>query len=268
MQSQKQMEERILFEEFIFGDGKETTINDTEFCVNRIVMLPRIRPHKLDQAVNHSAEYCKNDDFRKMILEKSNECPVLIYRLFKKGVFQFEEIEPFLGARDTFLLCHYFWKEIDDFETFIRSKDKPYDFERSNDIDQAIEYGFLPSSIEFCLKYDSIDQLIVSNPLKQEAKWSSFEWSIMPLYLDLLSFSGFFGSIRCFKYLILNGFKINNKVLSMVICNGSFDLFHICNEMQYYNINCVCKASEFNQIPLLVFMIENGVDINSKDNIF
>ena len=265
------MEEKISFEDFLFGEGNETIIDDMEFCVNRIVMLPKIRPHQLEKVVSLSVKYCQIPDFRRRLLEKSKECPVLIHRLHKVGILVFGEIEPFLKNRGTFLISYYFRKEINGFNSFIRSKSKPYFidesvFENENVIDQYIEYGFLPSSIEYCLKYDVIDELAVFDNLIQKAKWSHFEWSYEPKYLDLLSFAGFFGSIKCFRHLLMKGWEINIKVFSMVVCGGSFDLFHLCQEQQSVTPNLVCKASEFFHLPLLGFMKENGADLNSKDD--
>jgi len=263
------MDEKISFENFLFGEGNEIRINDMEFCVDRIIELPKIRPHQLEKAVRLSTEYYKFADFRQKLLDKSNKCPVLINQLYKRGVFVFEEIEPFLRNGNTFLLSYYFRKEIKDFDSFIKRKDKPDDldesfFENEHDIDQLIEYGFLQSSIEYCLKYDVIDDLAYFDNLKHKAKWSPFEWSIKPEYLDLLSFSGFFGSIKCFKQLLLKGLEINDNVLSMVVCGGCFDLFHICQGKQFWALNLVCKASEFFHLPLIIFMIENGAYINAK----
>jgi len=263
------MDEKILFEDFLFGSGNEIVIDDMEFCVNRIVMLPKIRPHQLEKAVRLSIDYCKLSDFQRKLLEKSNKCPVLIYQMYKRGVLVFEEIEPFLKNRDTFLLCYYFRKEIKNFDSFIKSKSKPDNFKKSffeneNDIDQLIEYGFLQSSIEYCLKYEVIDDLAVFDNLNQKPSWSPFEWSFIPQYFDLLSFAGFFGSIKCFKHLLMKGFEINANVLSMVVCGGCFNLFHLCQGPQFVTPNLVRKASEFFHLPLIVFMIENGADINAK----
>jgi len=265
------MEVKTSFERFLFGDGNEIVIDDMEFCVNRIIMLPKIRPHQLETAVRLSVEYCKSTDFRRKLLEKYKDCPVLIYQLHKRGILVFEEIEQFLGNTNTFLISYYFRKEIKDFESFIKRKFKPEDFDESffeneNDIDQMIEYGFHPSSIEYCLKYDVNDDLAIWDNLNQKVSWSPFEWSFKPEYLDLLSFTGFFGSIKCFKHLLLKGFEVNDNVLSMVVCCGCFDLFHICQRHQFVTPNLVCKASEFFRIPLLVFMIENGADINAKSS--
>ena len=266
------MEEKNSFEKFLFGDGNEIFIDDMEFCVDRIVMLPKIRPLQLEKAVRLSIEKCKIADFRRKILAKSNECPVLIYQLFKRGVFVFKEIEPFLIRSDTFLLCYYFRKEIEDFKNFIKTKDKLYRFnqsffEKESYIDQLIEFGFLPSSVEYCLKYDVIDDLVGFDNFNQKAIWSPFEWSYQPKYDDLLSFAGFFGSIKCFKNLLMKGFKINENVLSMVVCGGCFDLYHLCQGEHYITPILVCEASKFSHLQLLVFMLENGCDINAKNEV-
>jgi len=265
------MEEKILFEKFLFGEGNEIVIDDIEFCVDRIVILPKIRPHKLEKAVIFSIKYCQINDFRQKLLEKSYECPVLIYQLYKRCILAFEEIEPFLKNDYTFMLSYYFRKEIKDFDSFILHKIKPTGleqsfFENADDIDKLIEYGYLQSSIEYCLKYDVIDDLVGFDNLNHEARWSPFEWSFRPEYLDLLSFAGFFCSIKCFKHLLMTGFEINAKVLSMVVCGGCFDLFHLCQKHQFVTPNLCCKASEFFHLPLLVFMSENGADINDNSS--
>jgi len=267
------MEDNIHFERFLYEDGSAITLSDMPFCVDRIIVLPKIRPHQLEKAVTVSAEYCKISDFRRNLLDKCNECPVLIYHLYTRDIIVFGEIEGYLRNENSFLISYYFRKEIEEFETFILKKLKPYSFDESffentNDLDELIEYGFHRSSIEYCLKYDDINELVGFHDLHQKAKWSPFEWSFKPDYLDLLSFSGFFGSIKCFKHLLLNGLKINENVFSMVSCSGCLDLFHLCRREQSITIENLCRACDFFHPSLLVFMIENGSDINSKDSNF
>jgi len=263
------MNDQISFKRFLYGDGMEMTINDEDFCIDRTLMLPKIHPHKLEKALSISAKYCQAADFRRKMIKKSNECPVLIYKLYKRRVLGFEEIEPFLRSNGSFLLSYYFWKEISDFTCLISKKYKPFGidesfFENTNEIDQLIEYGYHPSSIEYCLKYDIVDDFKNINDLFQEAKWSPFEWSLKPENLDLFSFSGFFGSIKCFKHFLMNGARVNDNALSNVICSGCLDLFHLCNVIPM-NSQCLCKASMYFQLPLLVFYLENGADLHIRD---
>jgi len=106
--------------------------------------------------------------------------------LNKRGVFIFDEIEPILKGKDTFLANNHFLEEIKDLGSFLKSKSK------LNDIDQLIEHGYIQSSIEYCLKYDVIDSLLNMDGFHHTTSWSPFEWSNKPEYLDLLSFSVFF----------------------------------------------------------------------------
>jgi len=264
------IEENNSFDRFLFYDEKEIHMTDIEYCVDRILMFPKIRPHQLEKAIALAYQYCKKSDFRRIILENINQCPVLIYRLYKRGVFVFEEIEPCLRFDNSFLLCYYFMEEIEDFQSFIQRKNRPFDFDESffrntNDINHLIQYGFLPQSLEYCLKYDVIDELVGFNIMNQKAKWSPFEWSMKQKSLDLLAFSGFFGSIKCFKHLLLKGFEIDGNARSMVVCSGCLDLLHLCQVQQFLTSECVCKASEFFHLPILVYFFENGSDINAKD---
>jgi len=63
----------------------------------------------------------------------------------------------------------------------------------------------------------------------------------------------------------MKGFEINAKVLSMVVCGGCFDLFHLCQGQQSLTPKLVCQSSKFFHLSLLVFMIENGSYINAKE---
>jgi len=265
------LDEKVAYERFLYGYEKEIVINDMEFCLDRIVILPQIRPHKLELAVRLSIQYCLKADFKKEFLAKSIKCPVLIFQLFKRGVFVFEEIKPYLESVNAFLLSYYFRKEIDNFDIFIQNKTKPSFFdetfiENPNNIDLLIEYGFWPSSIEYCLKYDDIDELQSINIMEQVVKWSPFEWSFKPSFYDVLAFSGFFGSIKCFKFLLMNGFVIETGVISMVVCSGCLDIVHMCSIQEFINDNICYLAIEFCQPLVLEFMIENGANLN-KDKI-
>jgi len=266
------MDEKISFEKYLFGNGNEIVISDMEFCVDRIIKLPKIRPLELEKAVRLCIEYSKFADFRQKILEKINECPVLIYQMHMRGIFAFEEIKPYLKDSDAFLLCIYFRREINDFSNFIKSKYEPSGFDskilkNERDIDQLINYGYLQSSIEYCIKYDLIDELKNIGPLYKNAKWSLFEWSYKPESLDLLSFAGFFGSIKCFSFLFEEKFEINENLLSMVVCSGCFDIFHKCQVNQFVKPKHICQASEFCHIPLLDFILKNEANIKEIGDI-
>lgn len=86
-----EFEELLFFEESPFKDYE---ICDLDFWVEKILQLPSLRPFSLEKTIRICAEYIKIADFRHLLLEKSNICPIIVYHLFKRGVFGFEEIKP------------------------------------------------------------------------------------------------------------------------------------------------------------------------------
>jgi len=268
------MDEMLAFENYLYGDNLTifgNKIQDNEFLVDRIVLLPSFRPFSVEKVVKISFEYSFDLDFHRMLLERSFECPILNYRLYQSGFFNFEEIEPILMRKESSILFYYYRKEINDFNIVIKNKRNPQYFEENmiedeNKICLLIKFGFIPSSIEYCLKYDDILAFRpLFEPKMHNARWSPFEWSRKPVSLDVLSFSGFFGSIQCFKYLISNGYEINDTVRSMVVCSGCFDLIHISIDNKRDGISLMCMASEFCHLFVLKYLVENGGDINLKN---
>jgi len=131
------------------------------------------------------------------------------------------------------------------------------------------KYGFCPSSTEYILKYDDVEKLQSSISVNQKdfmAKWSPFEWSIKPKSFDLLSFTGHFGSIKCFKHLLLNGFSINDSTLESVIYSGNSDLFRLCYDNGINSFSSlVTTAAQFCRLSLLKFFVQNGAEIDATD---
>ena len=119
----------------------------------------------------------------------------------------------------------------------------------------------MPNTFEYCLKYDDI---IVFKEIfhndEKNAKWSPFEWSREPKSLDLLSFSGFFfGSLQCFKFLLINDFQINDDIRSNVAYSGNYDIYHLCNQVNTEIYMQACLASEFCRLYMLEFFISKDV---------
>jgi len=264
-----------MFERSLYGPetfNNDSEIVDVDFWAERMIAYPSFRPLYLDKAVTICVDYCLNQEFRRVLLGHIFICPVLIYRLFKRGIYSFNEIEPYLNREDSFILCCYYRKMLNCFEDFVLNKKTPRGFDDSvldndNEVDLLIEYGFLPNTVEFCLKYDDIEvfrDLIINK--MTIINWNPFEWSKKPEYQDLLSFSGFFGSIKCFKYLVLNGYHINKQVCSMVLCSGNQDLLHICNTETTYLSDYAHFASKFCHLSLLGFFVENDKSILKRND--
>jgi len=268
----------VSFEESLFCEQPtfcKVDIANVGFWVNRLVSLPSFRPLFLDQCVGLCKEYIENRDFRKEFLEQSvMKCPVLLYRLFLFGVYEFKEIEPLLNQHKCYLACFYFRSSIIGFEEFMEKKTIPIDFDEpinffDDQLENKIQYGFIPSSIEYCLKYDDIDTLmsiLQNNGVGNDGDviWSPFEWCLKPESFDYLSVSGLFGSIYCFKYLLLNGYSVDEMVIQNVIFGGKIDIIHqIIQSVSDFG-GLLTKAAESCHFDLVKFFMEKGVDLKDE----
>lgn len=48
---------------------------------------------------------------------------------------------------------------------------------------------------------------------------------------SLLEYAAFFGSIKCFKYLVMNDFIVTPKLISFAIFGGNLEIIHICESI-------------------------------------
>jgi len=261
-------EQSIYCNEPVFGKSE---LVELDFYIEKLINHPRLRPHFLDSIVDLCLFYCNSIPFREILLEKSfTICHVLIHRLYLSGVYSFNEINEYLKNKSIFIPCYYYRKEIFDFNIFIGNKTIPVGFEREKWLDESftnlcIKFGFAPSTIEFCLKYDDIESLlrITSDStiiLPDTVQWSPFEWSHCPKSLDILSFSGFFGSVRCFKFLLMKGYCIDQNTICSVIYSGQLDEFYICHNNGFDCSDYIDRAAEFCRIELFRYMIDNRTE--------
>jgi len=272
------MDELVSFESYLFGedfDDNRIIIENIPFLIDRIKIFPSLRPLKIEKVVSLCEECMKLPGFREIILiDLFLKCPILIYRLFHKGYYTFNEIYVLLKNNKGSISIYYYKDQLKSFnnEDLIENVNISYDLSMFCDqqILDMIQYGFIPKSLEYCLKYDDVDNIksklsayIVSSP--GEAIWSPFEWSSEPKSKGFLAVSGFFGSIKCFKQLLVLGYPIDETVFSCVSCNGSPDLFHICAGGFLNYSKSLLEASRFLNMSIVDFLLRNGIDINTKD---
>jgi len=287
------MEKIIEFEDSLYGYDpvfQKVDVIDQEFWIDRLTKLPKYRPLLLEKLVVLCQDYCVCRTFALQLLEKAIiECPVIIQRLYKKGVYSFGEICPLIKKGRGYVANVYFERELkdpeyDSFDDYFDDYDDVYNFsrQRCHDddddeedymvMDTLIQYGFLPNSVEFCLKYDDLDCLteIINNKdilLRSDLIWNPYEWSIEPKSLRIMPFSAFFGSVKCFKYLLMNNWSLNGEYLKQcVICGGSSELFHLCITKSSTTLSeYIHDASFFNRKAIIHNLIENGACVDSLD---
>jgi len=264
------------FEDSIYGERVvfyDVGMIDASFCANRLVRNVTFRPFQLEKVVEICYKFSSDALFReKTINEAFLVCPVLVYRLFLMGVYTIKEIESHLNRPHKFTTCYYFRNYIRDYERYLENTELPdgfdsrdyIDFEK---IDLMIQYGFVPSSIEFSMKYDDLQGLLghfCGIHVDSKVCWSPFEWSREPKSFEYLSFCGLFGSLKCFKYLLMNGYSVNNDVLCSVVFGGSTDLLHLSMNESNMGI-CFLAAAEYCRLSIMKFLLEQGVYIDEKD---
>jgi len=227
--------EQLVVEKMLYGESpvfEYIEIQRKDFLVNIFGLYPKLRPLLLDNFVLFCSHYLQDSSFRKIVLENVfTVCPTLIQRLYRSKSISKEEIKISLEYHRRKFLCLFFKNDIEIDDTGFRVSDALYCDDTK--LDSLIQYGFHKSSIEFCLKYDiyeEIDRRMINNPKKRECEWSAFEWSEKPKSLDFLSFFGFFGSLKCFRILLLSGFVINDIVVCSIVSSGSIELFNLVSD--------------------------------------
>jgi len=263
--------EQFVVEKKLYGESpvfEYIEIQKMDFLVNIFSIYPKLRPLHLEKFVFFCSYYLKDSYMRKIVLEKVFiVCPTLIQRLYRINGFTKEEIQESLEFHRSKFLCLFFKNDIEvDYSGFSESDAQYSD---DTELDSLIQFGFLKSSIEFCLKYDlfeEIDKRMINNHNKRECEWSPFEWSEEPKSLDFLSFSGFFGSLKCFKVLLLSGFVINDQVVCSVVCSSSMGLFNLVFHQYKTNISLLHEASRFFNLSIIEYLVNHKADVNAKND--
>lgn len=272
----------IQFELSLYDDQETLQhfqIIDYDFWVDRIVTLPSYRPLMLKKAVDYASMYCKSSVFKEKLLKISSRlCPVLLHRLFHRGVLSIDEIIPWMRGEKSFILGYYFRSQIKDFKNYImrqqgKSQYRRSDFQNEKAVDDMIEYGFVQQSIEYILKYDCVEDLhdylsINTDPNRNNWSWSPFEWCRYPnnnVHSDLLTFSGIFGSAKCFRVLLINGYPINDSVRDAAYRGGNNEIIHHINHMFELSPHLINLAAEYSFLQLIKFLNEKR-EIFDNDN--
>ena len=139
----------------------------------------------------------------------------------------------------------------------------PWDDNDYQNLDNLIKYGFKKGSIEYSLKYDNIEQLeeFDRNPtfsFDQKLNWSPFEWSQKPRSTLMLDFCCYFGSIKCFKFLLVNGCRISGFTLYNAICSGSTELINLCSDSLRENDLSLYYSSKYCHMSIMEWLACSG----------
>jgi len=224
--------------------------------------------------------------------------PAISRHLYNKGFLIWSEISDFIKyqSNEEAMMCYFDIKPLCCNEKTLSIYESEYNYNKDNHIalNECIEYGFPIGTIEFNLKYDLIDEmgsfLVSTNVSDSKAKWNPFEWSFPPRSYDFLSVCAHFGSINCFRILLLNGCRINGDLFCSSVFGGSCEIINLVSTYNcskngsllqasrtsryqifewLWNSNLLSDHSEIVSycIRSFLFLLCNGYDINTYDDI-
>ncbi|EAY10690.1 hypothetical protein TVAG_364130 [Trichomonas vaginalis G3] len=93
-------------------------------------------------------------------------------------------------------------------------------------------HGYEKNTLQYILKYDLIDEFIeetaqINFDINQKLPVNRYDFNKIDEKLSLIQMSAFYGSINCFKYLMLNNAEIDPLLFIFAIIGGNLEILHI-----------------------------------------
>jgi len=248
---------------------------------NEICYIPAIRPFLIDKICDFCIELSPKlgNDFKKcMKISLQFHCIPLMFRLMNKGYFTIDEIASDLIKSGSIRILVF----VPAFETsgidasFQIHND--YSHLKLNDnkcIKEVSEYGWEKESIGWMIKYDDEDMLLQksSSPSfnwKEKIVWSPFEWSFQPFSKQILAVAAHFGSLKCFKQILLHIDQISQPIFLSSISGGNNEIIHICSSSINDSFGIYSASLQYRRYELFDWLISKypQFNMNSPECIF
>lgn len=131
---------------------------------------------------------------------------------------------------------------------------------RKDDVDSLQKFisdpSFKPNSM---IKPSIYERFSLMNVFKKERKDDPENG------IKFIDFAAFFGALKCFKYLLLNGFEFSEMSFNYAICGGISEIIHICEEKKCQSKGSVFYAIQFHRHDILNWLIDTkGENINEE----
>ena len=236
-----------------------------------ISLLPKIRPFIIEKIINF-CKYFINLNINKyfnhsLLLNSMILSPIIIRKLLELNIYNYSDVlnlplETY-GIYTSLLFYPYYNKFGN------RLIDKEF-LEllniNSNIINDFINFGWVKNSIGYIIKFDDIENFQKLNfDFTQKIKWSYFEWSFQPYSLNFLSFSAHFGSIKIFKYLVLNNVEITDEDIISSISSNNIDIFSVLKSKFIFSEDLLAQACKYRHSDLFYWIYNN---ISNKNELF
>jgi len=241
----------------------------------------------LNYVFNHAYE--KRISFYGLILFTLHYCTV-------KGLYFFEEIYRYPSLKEEAIIRMFFFicfsEEIYQFDEKAYEEELNFFTETASDLYEdmyishytrllqndrellkEISSFILPrESTSYSIFYDDIEmfQQISSSPgfdFSQTFDFSAPEFVLIFSYdiyrADLLSFAALFGSVKCFKYILVNHNGFDSMIMQHCSIGGNLEILHLVLDFKTTFEGCLISSIINSNYDVFVWLIENKYDENA-----
>jgi len=244
-----------------------TNLEFLEFLAQELAECPRRRHTMVEKVRNFckmALQTIESRVFKEYLLSQlMKNCPKIARHLFDDGFYQFFEIEEQLNILHHYIPASYFIPFIHIFDRFTKNFTKPNEHtyqllqlkkDNYSFLNELIQYGWPRKSIGYAIKYDDVEKLkeIYEQPSFKHLPsidWSTFEWAKDPNTTDFWAITAYFGSLKCFRYLLMNKKCPQGFTTSYAIMGGNLDIIRLCEYpqmvySQYINVSIKCRMND------------------------
>jgi len=218
---------------------------EIEFLVNECCLYPMIRPMDLDFIVDFCSKLMKNPkisaNFKKRLISDclSSNSSVILERLYCMGELTMNDIiekGPKNRVGLKYFLGHFPSLKVDK----MYFDKKTIEYIRNNDIIELVHFGWPKTSLGYSLKFDDVDSFLSQSNYpgfnhNTEVIWSVFEWANKPKSTKPSVICAHFGSLKCFKQLLLMGCVICEHTAQSSCFGGNIDIVRLVSEYQMFD---------------------------------
>ena len=140
---------------------------------------------------------------------------------------------------------------------------------------EQIQFLFHPykaNSIESILEEDKIDDLqqlacLLSFDYNQIVTYESFSSFVLGQdQTTIINFAIFYGSYKCFAFLLLNGACLNNNSLMFAICSGNLEIYKTLQNKGVQYFDCINACIKYHQYDLFESIVSGHYEIINEFN--
>jgi ankyrin repeat protein len=237
-----------------------------EEAIINILRFAKIRTENL----RCYAELCKSlvsefgTEFREQLL--CNARGLLLRELYKIELFTLDEIKEI--CEDNISQYFYFAPELDIPKEAEEIRLFGQVYSRLNILRKdgwalykdLLKCGYEKNTLRYALRYDDLDFL---KEATQANDWTYSKRLFASPFdpgptLSLLSFVGRYGSIKCFKFLLEKGLKIDQETTDAVIASGSEELFELLRENTKTFRRSLVTAAQYYRMDFADWLLANA----------